>query len=75
MYKCPHSGRTEFYETEDEWFDKFIWHLKNCTCPIMKLFHFKMIDQDDHIRAYWEMEGKLIVSWDLEFGICLVFRY
>ena len=66
MHKCP-NRKSWKNETMETW----LWHHKNCTCSIMDLYEFKMVNQDDHIRAYWETEGKLNITWSSSYGMLL----
>lgn len=72
MYKCPvYEETVKRCATEDEWVGKWMWHHKNCTCGLVYLYNFKMVYQDDHVRAYWEAQGRLKVTWSTEFGMML----
>lgn len=72
MYNCPNKKDYQnYYGDIDEKEKRWLFHLNNCTCPIMDLYEFKMVKQDDHVRAYWEAEGRLEVTWHLTYGMSL----
>lgn len=71
MYECPNRAEQREYDNADSYFEAFFWHHNNCTCEMMALYHFMMIDQDDHIRAFWEALGRQKVRWDIEYGMLL----
>jgi len=71
MFQCPVRQWTKETEDADEYLKRFFWHEDNCTCPIMDLHNYQVVAQDDHIRAYWEAEGRLEVTWSTKHGMLL----
>ena len=73
MYYCENRGLTKIATEFDEYIALFDWHWCDCTCPIIDLYNFKKLKQDDHIRAYWEDRGDLIATWDITCGLLLFY--
>jgi hypothetical protein len=46
-------------------------HMDHCSCHLMHLYTYKMVDQSDHIRTYWENSGFLKVHWNINYGMLL----
>jgi len=71
MYECPNRASKQEHETDDDYGVWWEWHHRSCTCLIMDLYHFQMVEQCDHVRAYWEDAGLQKVRWDITYGMLL----
>ena len=71
MFKCPNRVPGSVAQTFDEHMENFDFHFNKCTCFIMDLYLFSMVEQDDHIRAYWESLGLLEVRGSIKWGVLL----
>ena len=73
MYKCPHGEKQTDKENVDEYIGRWLWHMNNCTCPVMEAYDYFMLDQSNHCKDYWENTGKIKVRWHKKVG--LTFEY